>query len=300
MGPECIVLAAGMGSRYGGLKQIDPIGPNGETIIDYSIYDAKRAGFSKVVFVIRKDIEKDFVELVGSRFENIIDIDYAFQELDALPEGFAPPTGRVKPWGTGHAILVAKDKISKPFLVINGDDFYGQNSFKIAADYLLKAQDKAKADYMMVGFSISKTLSENGTVSRGICKVDSEHRLVEVVEHTKVAFEGEQLVDQASTPAKVLNVDDIASMNMFGFTPSLFDHLEAQFNDFLKAQGQEEKSEFYIPSVVNHTIQNDQSEVKVLHTPDQWYGVTYQEDKPSVKKGLEALIAAGQYPEKLF
>lgn len=300
MGPECIVLAAGMGSRYGGLKQIDPIGPNGETIIDYSIYDAKRAGFEKIVFVIRKEIEKDFVELVGKRFENVIDIAYAYQEIDALPNGHTTPKDRVKPWGTGHAILVAKDKINNPFLVINGDDFYGKNSFQIAADYLKSAKDKEKADYMMVGFSVAKTLSENGTVSRGICEVNENKALVEVNERTQVGYLNNALVDQAVTPPFSIRENAIASMNMFGFTPSLFEHLETQFDTFLKEKGQEMKSEFYIPSVVNSTIQNELADVTVLETPDQWYGVTYKEDRPSVKKGLEKLINDGTYPAKLF
>jgi dTDP-glucose pyrophosphorylase len=300
MAPQLVVLAAGMGSRYGGLKQIDPIGPNGETIIDYSIYDAIRAGFEKVVFVIRKDIEADFKEAVGNRFESHIQVSYAFQELDALPEGYSLPEGRSKPWGTGHAILVAKSEITQPFLVINGDDFYGATSFKVAADYLKQAKDGDKADYMMVGFELAKTLSENGTVSRGICQVDEQQHLVEVVERTKVSFLNGILCDQSETPPLTLDETASASMNMFGFTPSLFEHLEHQFVEFLKQKGQELKSEFYIPSVVNETIQKAQAHVKVLQTPDQWYGVTYREDRPMVKQGLAKLIQQGLYPEKLF
>jgi len=300
MNPECVVLAAGMGSRYGGLKQIDPIGPSGETIIDYSIYDAIQAGFKKIVFIIRRDIELEFKAKIGAKFSTHIDVDYAYQERNTLPKGFTCPTDRIKPWGTGHAILMAKDKISQPFLVINGDDYYGSSSFKLAANYLANARDKASADYMMVGFKLAKTLSENGSVSRGICKVDEQQNLVEVVERTQVLLSHGTLVDQSQTPALQLASDSIASMNMFGFTPSLFAHLESQFCDFLSTQGQHLKSEFYIPSVVNHMLQHKTAQVKVLQTDDQWYGVTYQEDRPSVMLGIKNLIDSGHYPKNLF
>jgi UTP-glucose-1-phosphate uridylyltransferase len=246
MKPTLLVLAAGMGSRYGGLKQIDPVGPNGETIIDYSIYDAIQAGFGKVVFVIRKDIEKPFREFLGERLTGHIEVAFAFQELDALPDGFDVPAGRQKPWGTGQAILVAKNEVQTPCLVINGDDFYGRESFIQASHYLQKAQDgdsnSGKADYSMVGYQLANTLSENGSVSRGICQVSEEGYLSGVQEFTKIEKTEKGLAHtHADGSLHPFTGSEPTSMNMFGFTPSIFDHLENAFVEFLKERGQEEK-----------------------------------------------------------
>jgi dTDP-glucose pyrophosphorylase len=301
MKPTLLVLAAGMGSRYGGLKQLDQVGPSGETIIDYSIFDAIRAGFGKVVFVIRRDIETAFKAAVGSRYTGKIEVDYAFQQLDALPEGFAIPAGREKPWGTGHAVLVAKDVINEPFAVINGDDFYGRAGFKLLADYLCNAQDGAKADYCMCGFIMRNTLSDNGTVSRGICEVDSNGNLTEVVEHTKLKRNGQaaaSLMDDGSIID--FSADEIVSMNMWGFTPSLFDNMTEMFIQFLKEQGNEMKSEFFIPLVADTLIKQNKATVKVMKSSDEWFGITYREDKPQVVASIQALVEQGEYPVKLF
>jgi dTDP-glucose pyrophosphorylase len=301
MKPTLLVLAAGMGSRYGGLKQLDQVGPSGETIIDYSIFDAIRAGFGKVVFVIRRDIETAFKAAVGSRYTGKIEVDYAFQQLDALPEGFAIPAGREKPWGTGHAVLVAKDVINEPFAVINGDDFYGRAGFKLLADYLTNAQDGAKADYCMCGFIMRNTLSDNGTVSRGICEVDSNGNLTEVVEHTKLKRNGQaaaSLMDDGSIID--FSADETVSMNMWGFTPSLFDNMTEMFIQFLKEQGNEMKSEFFIPLVADTLIKQNKATVKVMKSSDEWFGITYREDKPQVVASIQALVEQGEYPVKLF
>ncbi len=298
--PTVVVLAAGMGSRYGGLKQLDSVGPNGETIIDYSVYDAIRAGFGKIVFIIRRDIEQAFREAIGSRYESKIKVEYAFQELDRLPEGHAVPAGRAKPWGTGHAILMAEEFVGEPFVVINGDDFYGADAFKVAADYLSRAQDGDQADYCMVGFTLRRTLSDFGTVSRGVCRLDGAN-LAGVTEITAISRDGEA----ASYPledgeAARLSGDEAVSMNMWGFTPSIFKHLGVMFGAFLDEQGQELKSEFYIPSVVNALIKARLARVRVLPTASAWFGVTYQEDKPYVETSIRELIAAGDYPAELW
>jgi NDP-sugar pyrophosphorylase family protein len=298
MSATLLVMAAGMGSRYGGLKQIDPVGPNGETIIDYSIHDAKKAGFDKVVFIIRHAIEEEFKNFIGSRFEGVIDVEYAFQEIDKLPNGYSVPEGREKPWGTGHAILMAKDLIDAPFLVINGDDFYGQNAFTQAAKYLNKAKDGSKADYCMVGYDLINTLSEHGTVSRGICEVDGKGNLVNVVETLKITEENDQIIDHDTQ--KNLNKDAIASMNMFGFTPSLFGYLEEKFKTFLNERISEEKSEYFIPQVVKELIDEEMAEVNVLRTSSKWFGITYKEDKPLVSKAVSNLVNEGVYPQKLY
>jgi UTP-glucose-1-phosphate uridylyltransferase len=300
MQPTLLVLAAGMGSRYGGLKQIDPVGPHGETIIDYSIHDAVQAGFGKVVFVIRKDIEAPFKEFLGNRLKGKIEVDFAFQELNALPAGFSVPEGRSKPWGTGHAILVAQELVKTPCLVINGDDFYGRESFVRAAKFLQKAQDKACANYCMVGYQLGNTLSENGSVSRGICEVSSGGHLKGVKEYTKINREQSGIVHREEGLTREFTGEEPTSMNMFGFTPSIFKHLEVQFKEFLKARGQELKSELYIPSVVNRLIEESKAEVTVLNSPEQWFGVTYKEDRESVSASIRALIASGKYPQKLF
>ena len=293
--PTLLVLAAGMGSRYGGLKQIDPVGPNGETIIDYSIYDAMRAGFGKVVFVIRRDIEDQFKKIIGARFEKKVPVEYIFQELTELPVGFSVPAGRTKPWGTGQAILMAADVIHEPFAAINADDFYGANSFRVLAEHL-----RASSDFAMVGFILRNTLSEFGSVARGVCKANADGFLESVTELTKIEPDG----NGAKTigpdgKAIALTGDETVSMNMWGFTPALFGFLRDLFVEFLKKQGAEEKSEFYIPAAVNEIVSARSARVKVLRTPDPWFGVTYREDRPFVVEGIRKLIARGDYPEKL-
>lgn len=298
MSATLVVMAAGMGSRYGGLKQIDPVGPNGETIIDYSIHDAKKAGFNKVVFIIRHAIEEEFKSFIGSRFDKIIQVEYAFQELDKLPEGYSVPEGREKPWGTGHAILMAKDYVTDPFLVINGDDFYGKDAFEKAYTYLNSAKDKDKADYSMVAYQLINTLSENGTVSRGICEVSDQGKLIDVEETLKIEQTEKGLYDHETD--KTLDSNSIVSMNMFGFTPSLFDHLNTKFKTFLSEKGTEMKSEFFIPFVVNELINENKAEVNVLETSSKWFGITYKEDKQYVTDAVQELIKAGDYPAKLY
>jgi len=300
MQPTLLVLAAGIGSRYGGLKQVDPVGPHGETIIDYSIYDAIRAGFGKVVFVIRHDIEQAFKEAVSSRFTGRIPIEYAFQELDNIPKGFTVPPDRTKPWGTGHAILMAEPVIHEPFSMINADDFYGADSFKTLCD-CLKAARVESNDYSMVGFTLRNTLSEHGSVARGICRVDSQNLLQQVVEMLKIEKhdKGARHTDSQGA-AHSLTGDEIVSMNMWGFTPTLFGHLKEQFTKFLDKHGHEEKSEFLIPTVVNALVSEKKVRVKVLPTCSTWSGVTYKEDRPKVIESVRTLIRRGEYPEKLW
>lgn len=291
-----LVLAAGMGSRYGGLKQMDPIGENGETIIDYSIYDAMRAGFGKVVFIIRRDIEQQFRETIGARFEKKIAVEYVFQELDQLPPGFSVPPGRTKPWGTGHAILMAADAVQGPFAAINADDFYGANSFRALADHFRSGS----RDFAMVGFVLRNTLSEFGSVARGVCGTTRDGFLDSVAEMTKIERNGTGAV--ATGPngtVSRLSGDETVSMNMWGFTPALFGELQERFTAFLRQRGGEEKSEFYIPSAVNEIVQARRARVKILPTPDSWFGVTYREDRPFVVKSIRELIARGMYPERL-
>jgi len=299
MKPTLLVLAAGMGSRYGGLKQLDQVGPSGETIIDYSIYDAIRAGFGKLVFIIRKDIEEPFKATIGKRYEGKIAIEYAFQELNKLPSGFSVPPQRQKPWGTGHAVLCARDVIREPFAVINADDFYGANGYRLLADCLSQAKDTDKANYCMCGFILRNTLSDNGTVSRGICKTENGY-LASVTETTKIERKGNAARNIEEGAECDLTGDEIVSMNMWGFTPSLFVHLERLFIEFLKANGQKEKSEFYIPTVADTLIKEGKAEVKVMKSQDSWFGITYREDKDIVVNSIRALVAKGVYPNKLF
>ncbi|MBE7040769.1 MAG: nucleotidyltransferase [Ruminococcaceae bacterium] len=281
------VMAAGMGSRFGGLKQIEPVGPDGEIIIDYSVYDAKQAGFDKVVFIIKKEIAKDFREVMGKRIEKMIDVDYAFQELDKLPAGFSVPDGRTKPWGTGHAILCAKDLIDTPFAVINADDYYGSYAYQTMAEHL-KA---GTADYSMVGFLLKNTLTENGTVARGVCEAENGY-LKTITERTKIqdskyTEDGENWIQ--------LPEDTIVSMNLWGFDTSIFTYLEQGFDAFCKTRLTEEKSEFFLPSVVDGLIQSGEKKVRVLSTPEKWYGVTYREDKEMVKRAMAQFVAEGKY-----
>ncbi len=300
MKPTLLVLAAGIGSRYGGLKQIDPVGVNGEAIIDYSVYDAIKAGFDKLVFVIRKEIEKDFKEFIGNKYENRIRVEYVYQELSNLPVGFTVPEGKKKPWGTGQAILTAKDVINAPFAVINGDDFYGADSYKILADYLGNI-DPAGNDYAMVGYLLRNTLSENGSVSRGVCTINEKGFLHEVIELTKIEKAGAAakayLADGSILP---LTGDEIVSLNMFGFTPALFAHLERLFIEFLKDRGTELKSEYFIPSVMDSLIRGGEASVKVLSSKDNWFGITYREDSEYVARNIKGLTEKGAYPVNLF
>lgn len=300
MKPTLLVLAAGIGSRYGGLKQIDPVGPSGEIIIDYSIYDAMKAGFGKVVFVIRKDIEKDFRDCIGSRFESKIRTEYVFQELAKLPQGFTLPEGRQKPWGTGHAILMAKNAIHEPFAVINADDFYGRSGYGLLAEAFSANANSAVPEYYMVGFSLGNTLSEFGHVARGVCKSTPDGTLMEVVERTKIekTGPGAKFTDENGKTV-ALSGQEIVSMNMWGFDPSIFPHLEKQFVLFLERKISDPKAEFFIPTVVGDLIASGKARVKVLPSADRWFGVTYREDKPVVVENLKKLIASGVYPQKI-
>ncbi|MDC7222338.1 MAG: sugar phosphate nucleotidyltransferase [Spirochaetales bacterium] len=297
--PTLVVLAAGMGSRYGGLKQIDPVGPNGEFIIDYSVFDAKRAGFGKVVFIIRKDIEKDFREQIGSRYEGMIPVEYAYQDLDDLPGDFVRPEERAKPWGTGHAVWAARHVVKEPFAAINADDFYGADGFALLAQWL-SGRENGSDDFSMCGFTLEKTLSDFGTVSRGICTRSADSLLSDVEEHTSIGRTEGEISGENSRGEKVsFTGEEIVSMNMWGFTPALFTHLERLFSAFLTERIGEEKSEFYLPFAVDELIKSDISRVDVLHSRDSWFGVTYREDKPRVMASLAALIAEGRYPSPL-
>ena len=295
--PTLLVLAAGLGSRYGGLKQIDPVGPAGETLIDYSIYDALRADFGKIVFVIRRDIEDAFRKAIGRKFEKRAPVEYVFQELDKVASGFCVSPNRTKPWGTSHAILMAENVVHEPFAAINGDDFYGAISYKILHDQLTSGSP----DYTMVGFVLRNTLSEYGAVSRGVCSCDDNNYLQSIIELTKIEKQGNsaQYADESGAIHK-LSGDEIVSMNFWGFHPSLFAHLREQFTDFLKKHGHEEKSEFFIPAAINSLMNSGKARLKVLRTPDSWFGVTYQQDKPRVVAGIRALVARGDYPSKLW
>jgi MobA-like NTP transferase domain len=292
-----LVLAAGMGSRYGGLKQIDPVGPHGETIIDYSVYDALRSGFDQVVFVIRRDIEAAFRDAIGRRFENRVAVQYVFQAMDTLPAGHTVPPNRQKPWGTGQAILMAAEAIREPFAVINGDDFYGEDSFRLLAGHLRPENP----EYAMVGFVLRATLSEFGSVARGICQLSPEGLLKGVQEITKIEKDGTgaKYVDDTGV-ARHLTGEEMVSMNMWGLNPTIFGHLEKQFAQFLAASGRDEKAEFYIPKVVNSLVSSGAERVRMLRTRSAWFGITYREDRPLVTEGMRKLIASGSYPEKLW
>lgn len=296
MKPTLLVLAAGMGSRYGGLKQMDGVGPNGEIIMDYSIEDAIRAGFGKVVFVIRHSFEQEFkAKINAEHFGGRIAVEYVFQELDMLPEGFTVPEGREKPWGTNHAILMAKEVIHEPFAVINADDFYGRDAFQVMGDYLRTVAD-AKGKYCMVGYRLENTLSENGTVSRGVCETSADGYLVGMTERTSIGrTENGIAYKDADGSMHPLEADVTVSMNLFGFTPDYFSESEKLFVEFLKERGQEMKSEYYIPFAVNTFLHNGYATMRVLKTTAQWFGVTYKEDRPMVVERLRQLHAAGVY-----
>ena len=287
-----LIMAAGMGSRYGGLKQLDAIGPSGETIIDYSVYDAIKAGFTKVVFIIRKDFEQEFKSKITDKYEGQIQVEFAFQDLNDLPDEFTCPEGREKPWGTGHAILSARNVINEPFIAINGDDFYGRESFKVVADYYRKGANS----FSMVAFKLDKTLSSFGGVTRGLCTVNDE-KLNTVIETADL-----QKTDYGVSSNRNIELDgsEPVSMNVWGFTPILFKYLEEKFVEFLSENGTEMKSEYLIPSVVNELIQSGQETVHVLRSGATWFGVTYKEDKPFVEGEIEKLVNKGEYPSKLF
>ncbi|NLT02290.1 MAG: nucleotidyltransferase [Bacteroidales bacterium] len=301
MKPTLFVLAAGMGSRYGGLKQMDGLGPGGATIMDYSIYDALRAGFGKVVFVIRHSFEADFVATVVDKYKGHIPVEVVFQELDYLPEGYTCPQDRVKPWGTNHALLMGKDAIKEPFAVINADDFYGRESFKILADWLSTKAD-SKNTYCMVGYRVGNTLSESGSVARGICEMDANAHLTTVVERTYIIRDKDGKIKYKDENENLCEVGENTpvSMNMWGFTPDYFEHSEKAFKLFLDENASQLKAEFFIPLVVNNLIVAGQATCTVLDTPSKWFGVTYAEDRPSVVAKLEALVEAGDYPEHLW
>ena len=303
MKPTLLLLAAGMGSRYGGLKQLDGLGPNGETIMDYSIYDAIKAGFGKIVFVIRKDFENDFREKILSKYDGHIPAELCFQSLDALPEGFSCPAERVKPWGTNHAVLMAKDVIKEPFCVINCDDFYNRDAFMVIGKFLADLPEGSSNSYAMVGFRVCNTLSENGTVARGICSKDANGNLTTVVERTEIMRvdgpvcykdeEGKWVAVEDNTPV---------SMNMWGFTPDYFEHSEEYFKTFLADPKNMEnlKAEFFIPLMVNKLINEETASVKVLDTTSKWFGVTYAADRQDTVERIQKLIDEGVYPAKLF
>lgn len=288
-----LVMAAGMGSRYGGLKQLDAVGPNGETIIDFSVYDAIRAGYNKVVFIIRKDFEKQFKQKVSNKYKNKIDVEIVYQDLNDLPGSFRCPNERSKPWGTGQAILAARNAISEPFVAINGDDFYGKESFKVISNYY----SSVNSGFAMAAFQLDKTLSENGSVSRGICEQNSDE-LVTVVETHDIKKNSAGIIECDRDISLLGN--ELVSMNMWGFTPTLFDHLEKMFNDFLTGNISDLKSEFLIPSVINDLIEKNIEKVKVLKTQSTWFGVTYVEDKAFVESQIKELIQSGEYPVSLF
>jgi hypothetical protein len=300
MKPTLVVMAAGMGSRYGGLKQIDPMGPSGETILDYSVFDALRAGFGKVVFIIRPDFEEAFRNGVGAKFADKITVDYAFQTLDRLPAGFSVPEGREKPWGTTHAILCARDVVKEPFAVINADDFYGRTSFAVLQDYLTSLPNDSAA-YSMVGFTLKNTLSEHGTVTRGVCKTDAHGFLTEIEEMTKIGSgpSGVSNTKEDGTVSPLTGLEPV-SMNMWGFSPHLFNQLGSLFEEFLTAHGRELKGECYIPLSVGELVKREQASCKVLPTDSTWFGVTYREDKPVVQASIASLTASGAYPPALW
>ena len=299
MKPTLFVLAAGMGSRYGGLKQIDGLGPNGETIMDYSVFDAMRAGFGKVVFVIRHDFEDDFRRVVLSKYAGKVPCEVCFQSIDALPEGYKPNPQRTKPWGTNHAVLMAKDIIHEPFAVINADDFYGKESFQVLADYL-KSVENTRGQYCMVGYRVCNTLSENGAVSRGVCSTDKDGYLTGVVERTHIEEVGRKIVFTENGKDTVIAPNSPVSMNMWGFTPEYFEYAEEAFRRFLEKNANELKAEFYIPTLVNDLIAEGCATCRVLDTPSRWFGVTYPEDRPQVVMKLNNMINEGVYPAKLF
>ena len=299
MKPTLFILAAGMGSRYGGLKQLDGLGPSGETIMDYSVYDALKAGFGKIVFVIRHDFEQEFREKVVSKYEGHVPVEVVFQDLDNIPEGFTRNPERTKPWGTGHAVLMGKDVINEPFAVINADDYYGRESFEILAQALLDMEGK-KGEYCMIGFRIENTLSENGGVSRGLCEVSADGNLTGVTECHGIERKGDKLIHVLNGEEKEFPAGANVSMNMWGFTPDYFGYSEKAFVKFLSKYAGELKGEFYIPTVVNDLIEANEITLAVKETPSKWFGVTYAADREDTVNQFKKLVEEGVYPSPLF
>ena len=298
MKPTVVVMAAGMGSRYGGIKQIDPVGPGGEALLDYSVYDALRAGFQDVVFIIRKAIEEDFRSFCNGRFAHV-PYRIVYQELEDIPKGFPVPPERTKPWGTTHAILRVREVVKGPFAVINADDFYGRNAYEILQSYLSRLPEDSK-DFALVGYRLENTLSEHGSVSRGICSVDDEGFLLSVEEYVKIVRQNGRIESIEPSQPGTFTGKEFASMNMFGFTPALFPFLEREFIHFLETEGKDPKAECYIPRVVGKLVRGGEIRVKVLPSTSLWFGITYQADKPLVKERIHQLVASGEYPERLW
>ena len=299
--PTLLILAAGLGSRYGSLKQIDSIGPSGERIIDYSVYDAVKAGFGKIVYVIRESFEEEFKEVILDSLPPEIETDYVCQELHYIPKGVEYPSERKKPWGTGHALMIAAPKIKEPFAVINADDFYGYESFKIAADYLSDNSENKKNEYALIGYRLRNTLSEFGSVSRGICEVDENNYMTSIVEIKEIKIEnGGFIYKDENGEWQSLTGDENVSMNMFAFKPSVFDNFEKYFREFILSNYNDLKSEFYIPTAVDEMIRNNEAKVKVLESNALWFGLTYAEDKPIARDRMKELIDKGLYPSRLW
>ena len=298
MKPTLLILAAGIGSRYGGIKQMDKIGPSGESIIDYSIFDAIRAGFEKVVFVLNPNIEKDFKEIYEARLKGKIETGYVLQEVKAVPKGVPVNTARVKPWGTGHAVLVAKDIVNEPFAVINADDFYGKQAFEMISSFLSETENNSDK-YAMVGYKLENTLSENGSVSRGVCQTENGF-LTDVVERTSITVEDDIVVYNDDGEKVEIDGNSVVSMNFWGFSPLFFDQLERDFTNFMDENAHELKAEFFIPSVVNDLIEDDEASISMLTSNDQWFGVTYQEDKEVTISKVKELTGKGVYPVNLW
>lgn len=302
--PVLVIMAAGMGSRYGGLKQIDPVDDQGQIIMDFSIYDAKRAGFEKVIFIIKKENEKDFRACIGDRLSKYMDISYIFQDINNLPNGFEVPEGRMKPWGTGHAVLSCYHEIHGPFAVINADDYYGREAFRSIYEFLEGRQDERNHEYTMVGYRLKNTLTENGHVSRGICQIDDQSRLVDIQERTQIEKKGHQAFyteDEGQT-WKELPMESIVSMNMWGFTQEFLEELNQRFPKFLEENLKKNPMgcEYFLPSVVGELIQEKIATVNVLTSKDKWYGITYKEDKKVVVEAISCLKEQGYYPNKLW
>jgi NDP-sugar pyrophosphorylase family protein len=298
MQPTLLILAAGMASRYGSMKQIQGFGPSGETIMDYSIYDAIRAGFTKVVFIIRKDFADDFKNIFEPKLKGKVATDYVYQDLHSFTGDFAVPADRTKPWGTAHAVLCAKDAVKEPFAVINADDFYGRDAFEKADGFLTKGVNPKT--YCIIGYELKKTLSDNGTVSRGVCQVDAGDNLVSIAERTKIYEEGGKITYEEGEKKFEVPSDSKVSMNFWGFDPSVFEYTQRMFREFLQEQGTNPKAEFFIPIIGDKFIKDDGGKIKVIPTGAKWFGVTYKEDAPEVQKSLNALIDKGEYPKSLW
>ncbi len=302
MKTSLVIMAAGIGSRFGGgIKQLAPVGPNGEIIMDYSIHDALEAGFNKVVFIIRRDLEKDFKQIIGNRIEKLCEVEYAYQQLDDIPEGFTVPEGRAKPWGTGQAILCCKDVVSEPFVIINADDYYGKEAFVKVHDYLVNAKNTDVLNWCMAGFILKNTLSENGGVSRGVCVADSEGNLTDINETHNIVIRNGAAIDNGDGTYTKIDENSHVSMNMWGVTPDIFDILEKGFKEFLSGLTEADiKKEYLLPDICDTLIKTGKAKIKLLETADKWFGVTYAEDKQYVMDSFKKLIAEGVYKEKLF